>query len=37
LAYNHRSGAFINVGVMTSDNLFKSTDKIFAFSLGYQF
>jgi hypothetical protein len=37
LAYYHRSGAFINAGVMTSDNLFKSTDKIFAFSLGYQF
>ena len=37
VSYKHKTGAFLNAGVMTSDNLFKSTDKIFAFSLGYQF
>lgn len=37
VSYKHKTGAFLNAGVMTSDNLFKSTDEIFAFSLGYRF
>ena len=36
-SYKLKTGAFINAGVMTSDNSYKSTAKIFNLSLGYKF
>jgi hypothetical protein len=37
VSYRHKTGAFLNTGVMTSDNLYKSPVKIFNLSLGYKF
>ena len=37
VSYKHKTGAFLNAGVMTSDNLYKSPVKIFNLSLGYRF
>ena len=37
VSYRHKTGAFLNAGVMTSDNLYKSTVEIFNLSLGYKF
>jgi hypothetical protein len=37
VSYRHKTGASLIAGVMTSDNLYKSTDEIFNLSLGYKF
>lgn len=37
VSYKNKTGAFLNAGVMTSDNLYKSPVKIFNLSLGYKF